>query len=105
MTRLNCVPGMIYTKIDSLRFRDFIDSLYTRYYPLSHSFRRWNSLVEFQNQKIFMAPYALVFAILCTDFALAHIPLGFQDRFRKSLQSAMDSGLYEEHRNKVRRLI
>ncbi|KAJ2570834.1 hypothetical protein IW140_002022 [Coemansia sp. RSA 1813] len=104
MTKLTCNPEAIHLDPDSIQLSDLIDNLYTEYYPLSHRFRYWEVLVDSRQQVDHAATSALTFAILCTNFVLAYIPLGYREEFGQYIRNAIEGGQYDRHIDKIQRL-
>ncbi|KAJ1665275.1 hypothetical protein IW140_000629 [Coemansia sp. RSA 1813] len=105
MTKLRCAPRDIDTKLDTPQFSEFINKLYSEFYPLSHCFRYWIAPLDLHYQHDYLAPCALVFAILCPNFVLATTPPAFRNEYGRKIQDAIDCGLYVDHIDKIQRLL
>ncbi|KAJ2654972.1 hypothetical protein IWW48_005789 [Coemansia sp. RSA 1200] len=104
MTTLKCVPGNIDFGSDSTQFTTFIDDIYEESYPLSHCFRRWEIAEVHRREIKFPAETALAFAILCTNFTLAYVPLSYKSEFDRKIKDFIASGQNDKYVDKIRRL-
>ncbi|KAJ2750011.1 hypothetical protein H4S06_004483, partial [Coemansia sp. BCRC 34490] len=92
MSTLESGPGITDFESDSTQFIAFIDGLSKESYPLSNRLIRWEFTDENPNTKRLAAETALTFAILCTNFTRAYIPLGSRIDFDKKIKKFISSG-------------
>ncbi|KAJ2383763.1 hypothetical protein GGI23_007075 [Coemansia sp. RSA 2559] len=78
-------------------------SLYADYYPLSHRFKYWDIVSTRNIPTEGMALSAITLAILCPSFICLDVPCNTK-KYDNKLRSALDSGLYDEHAGKIKRL-
>ncbi|KAJ1788140.1 hypothetical protein LPJ59_005588, partial [Coemansia sp. RSA 2399] len=106
MTNLACFPGSVDFGPDSVHFREYIDNHFTDYRELKHSFRRWKVLTcGAYDDNAPAAQTALAFAILCVNFDLVFVQPRHRIIFEREVKGAIDSGFYDEHVEKLQRLI
>ncbi|KAJ2589940.1 hypothetical protein EV177_009153, partial [Coemansia sp. RSA 1804] len=101
MSRLCGHPGSINYATDTVEFKEFVDNYGSTRFPPNHQLRHWDVLTNREYSTKFIAHTALALVVLCPKFEGAYIPEYQRGYFKYNIGKAIDSGLFNDHVNRI----
>ncbi|KAJ2504092.1 hypothetical protein GGI11_007491, partial [Coemansia sp. RSA 2049] len=97
-------PNLKHIATYTVEFKEFVDNYGSTRFPPNHQLRHWDVLTNREYSTKFIAHTALALVVLCPKFEGAYIPEYQRGYFKYNIGKAIDSGLFNDHVNRIERL-